>query len=117
MRELRAALAVDLADNRIDYEAFGDARARLLRLQDHLERHLPWSPAVDTLFGALVMTRVLQFNPGPYEVIRARGFELLSNDSLRSRIVQMYGTTYPFLAAGRRRIPTWRTWSRGTSWT
>jgi len=104
LSEMRTALAEDLADNETDYQAFKQTQARLIRLESHLRQHQPHSPAVDSLFGALVLTRVLRFNAGPYEVLRARGFELLSDDSLRSQIVHYYGTTYPFMAVRYARV-------------
>jgi hypothetical protein len=104
LREMRTALAEDLEDNETDYQAFKQTRARLLRLESHLQQRQPHSASVDSLFGALVLTRVLRFNAGPYEVLRARGFELLSDDSLRSQIVHYYGTTYPFMAMRYARV-------------
>jgi hypothetical protein len=104
LREMRTALAENLADNRTDYEAFKQAHARLARLADHLQQRKPHTARVDSLFGALILTRTLQRNSGPYEVLRARGFELLSDDSLRARVVHFYGITYPFIATRYTRV-------------
>ncbi len=104
LREMRVALAEDLADNRTDYDSFKETRGRLTQLQSYLERRAPYSPRIDSLFGALLVTRVLQLNSGPYEVLRARGFEALSNDTLRSQIVHFYGTTHPFMAMRYARV-------------
>lgn len=97
LRQMHGALAADLADNRTDYEFFLHERDRLADLQRVLDESRPYSPDQDSMFGALLGTRVLLVNTGPYDVLRARGFELLSDDSLRSQIVLYYGTTVPFM--------------------
>ena len=104
LREMRHALAVDLADNRTDYEAFQVERARLDSVRVLLDESRPYAPAQDSLFGAMLTTRVLQLNAGPYDVLRARGFELLTDDVLRSQIVHYYGTTVPFMTRRYARV-------------
>jgi hypothetical protein len=104
LRQMHAALAADVQDNRTDYEFFRDARARIEGVERVLSELRPYSPGQDSLFGALLGTRVLQVNAGPYDVLRARGFELLTNDSLRSQIAHYYGTTVPFMTMRYARV-------------
>ena len=104
LRQMHARLAADIEDNRTDYEFFRDARARIEGIERMLNESRPYSPAQDSLLGALLGTRVLQVNDGPYDVLRARGFELLTDDNLRSQIVQYYGTTMPFMTMRYARV-------------
>jgi hypothetical protein len=104
LRQMHARLAANVADNRTDYEFFRDARARIEKIDRVLTESRRYSPAQDSLFGAMLGTRVLQVNAGPYDVLRARGFELMTDDSLRSQIVQYYGTTMPHMAMRYARV-------------
>lgn len=97
LREMRVALAGDIDDNTTDYEFFKAGQDHLIQLDEAIKKGEPYSPRLDSLFGVLMGTRVLQANTGPYEVLRTRGFDLLTNDSLRSRIVHYYGTNVPFM--------------------
>ena len=62
----------------------------LTRIQDHINRDLPYTSALDTSFGNLT----LWASPYPiltgYKTLQTKGMDLVANDSLRNSIAMLY---------------------------
>lgn len=92
--ELRGALAGDrevLSANLDDFRAAAD---RLAALRAHIEAGAGHSDSLDASFGALYGLRISHVNASPYESLKSRGLDLVSDDSLRSQITKVYDLHY-----------------------
>ena len=94
LRQLRSSIAEDLA--RLDsLSRMVQLRAeRMDSLRVHLERGVPFGDPLDAEFGAVIRFWGIQLNRSPYEALKARGLSLVSNDSLRMRIIELYDLAY-----------------------
>jgi|GEM_PF-1993744 len=90
LKGLKEGVLKDRKD--IETNIFGhEGRQQLHRyLIDHLEQQ---SPVSDTLLGALpylMGTTTFVTNTAPYEMLKSRGLEIVSNDSLRLKLLTYY---------------------------
>jgi hypothetical protein len=90
LRQISSALQVDL-------ERFEEAQKQhlqqetdIITLIEHMEGDEPYHPGMSPLFRSV--RRWIQMAPstGPYEALKNRGHELISNDELLSRIIYYY---------------------------
>ena len=58
----------------------------------HLEEGRPYDPSLNSKLGSCVGWSAYTPNPGPYEALRSRGFDLISNESLRMSLIDYYET-------------------------
>lgn len=91
LREMRAALVLDLADLQSDLEAYRKVESGSQLLLDRFRRGAPYSPALDTVFASELIFRIHLSNSSPYESLRSRGLGLISDDSLRLGVIDYYG--------------------------
>jgi hypothetical protein len=64
------------------------------RLFEHLNSDQPYSPSILGYFSSFGGFRTFQFRTGPFEALRSRGFALISDENLRSRLVSLYDEQY-----------------------
>lgn len=98
LRQIRAELRADSADVHGNVELLRRSRASALRLRDHLEQDLPYHDSLSVAFGVLRVSVVHRLNTAAYQTLRAKGLDLVSNDSLRLAITQLYDGDYGFAA-------------------
>jgi hypothetical protein len=66
-------------------------------LREHLRKELPYADSLDSNFGAVFRFWETNLNRGPYEVLKAKGLDLISSDSLRLQIIYVYDQSYTHL--------------------
>ncbi|PHN04670.1 DUF6090 family protein [Flavilitoribacter nigricans] len=94
LEELRDALQQDLQDIELNIHGFDGRVKGYKRLLKHMEQQLPLS---DSLLRAIPYIRGFTFlvsNDGPYETLKSRGLETVTNDSLRLQIATYYDLDY-----------------------
>jgi len=98
LRQFSAALQVDL-------DRFDDARQQhvqqetdIITLIEHMEGDEPYQPGMSPLFRSVRQWIGTRANTGPYEALKNRGFELVSNDELQSAIIYYYEQQLPQLS-------------------
>lgn len=97
LQELRDALRQDLEDIESNVEGFTYRVNGHRMLLKHMEEQLPPS---DSLLRILPFIRGFTFmvsNDGPYETLKSRGLETITNDSLRLQIASFYDLDYDIL--------------------
>jgi hypothetical protein len=92
LREIRASVAADLTTVQEVAEALRVSEQRTSSLRDHLRDRSPYADSLDVLFGSMYGFRLSQVNTAPYEALKARGLDLVSDDSLRMAIIRVYET-------------------------
>jgi len=94
LQHLRASLITDLAALKA---VGGEVRLRERRmeeLQALLERNDTSKDSADVRFGAVMRFWDTPLDRSVYEVLKATGLELISSDSLRLQIVELYDRVY-----------------------
>ena len=95
LRELHTALSEDLATLEAALSRYEDLDASVTSLLSHLRSGAPYSDSLDARFGSVYGFRSLDLNRAGYESLKSRGLDLISEDSLRSRIAGVYERAYP----------------------
>jgi hypothetical protein len=68
-------------------------------LLNHINNNLPHNESLDTYFGSLGFWVSPFFNYSAYETLKTLGAELISNDSLKKRIIRMYDRELEYLVS------------------
>lgn len=66
-------------------------------LLNHVNNNLPYDDSLDDYFGTLENWVSPYFNYSAFETLKTLGAELISNDSLKKRIIRMYDRELEFL--------------------
>jgi hypothetical protein len=92
LREIHASLVADLAWQKAAAEALRESERRSSALVEHLASGRPYAAELDVLFGSAYGFRLSHLNMAPYEALKARGLQLVSDDAIRLAIVQVFET-------------------------
>lgn len=94
LRQLQVSLREDQASISSLQQIFGLSRDKMELLKRHLEQGQPYADSLDAYFGAVIGIWPFQPNYSVYEVVKAQGLQLISNDSLRLGIARLYDQVY-----------------------
>ena len=94
LAQLRAALVGDLSALRAVDDAVRVREKRIEMLLADLDRGVVTGDSADVRFGAVLRIWELRLNRSLYETLKAKGLDLISNDSLRLRVAALYDNTY-----------------------
>jgi hypothetical protein len=90
LRQISASLQTDL-------ERYEDAQRQhlqqetdIITLVEHMEGDEPFRPGMSPLFRSVRLWIAFRQGIGPYEALKSRGHELISNDELLLRIIYFY---------------------------
>lgn len=103
LREIREGFKADTLDLSINIMALRKASSSGLLLLNELNSNRPYHDSLSRHFSSSIIYTRLISNDGPYEVLKVKGLDLISNDSLRKRIINMHDNSYQSL----------RTWEPG----
>ncbi len=88
--ELKEGFTSDLEDLSFNAMIMNAATKSCATLIDHIDETLPFHDSLKIHFaGSIFRTRFIS-NSGPYEALKSKGLELISNDTLRNKIVKMH---------------------------
>jgi hypothetical protein len=90
LREMRAALEADIAQVRTVAESLRVSEQRTASLRDYIRSPQPYADSLAVLFGSAYGFRLSQLNTAPYEALKVRGLQLVSDDALRVPIIRVY---------------------------
>lgn len=92
--ELKSAIDLDLRDIGENIEGFTN-RVRLYRMIiKHIENELPLNEDLKNNFSQLQGKTTFLSNIGPYETLKSRGLEIITNDNVRKKISIYYDLEY-----------------------
>jgi len=66
-------------------------------ISDILINERPYNDSLDIHFGNIQYNTQFTLNTGGYENLKSRGFEIISNDSLRKSIINVYDRWFDFI--------------------
>jgi hypothetical protein len=65
-------------------------KERIEGLRDHVRTERRYAESLNGAFGMVLGIWPIQFNRSPYEVLKAKGLDLVSSDALQLRLVRVY---------------------------
>jgi hypothetical protein len=95
LNQLARALEVDLEELSSRYEIQQNRHQNVTELLQHLEAGGPNPPEVE--LSAVLGWVGVRTNSAPYEALKSRGFELISDESLRLQLIYYYENQFPKL--------------------
>lgn len=97
LREIQSALRSDLKDVRYNAAFHRQGQTSTEVILRHLREDLPYADSLDRHFGQVLNITFLVESSTAYETLKSRGLELISNDSLRTAIVQLYDVDHQII--------------------
>lgn len=96
--EMKKNLQVDLSDVKWNIDRnqmFLQSNQNVLQ---HLQTRSPFVDSLETDFGNIMGNTQLVKNSSAYDNLKSLGFNLISNDSLRMSITNLYGARYNYIS-------------------
>ena len=94
LREIHSGLTDDLKDLQFSLGFYKNGKNSSDILINHIKNKLPYNDTLDQHFGKLGLFAVLNVRTGPFETLKSRGMETITNDSLRLKIANLYDLNY-----------------------
>ena len=96
LKELRSDLFQNLTDIKSNIIRYEKSKSSSKIILYHIENHLPYSDSLDKHFFNLIPYVQFTINQTTYENLKSIGFDLISNDSLRASISNLYAHRFSF---------------------
>ena len=94
LTELRESLIADERELSSSRDTLEVVVHELSELREHMKAGRPYDPALDERFGIMYGAVDIGLNTGPYEQLKAGRLSLISDDALRSHIVDVFDNAY-----------------------
>ena len=95
--EIRQNLIQDLGDHNQNKDFLNHVVRSSKIVLDHLNNDLPYHDSLASHFAWLPMTAKFNYVNSGYELWLSEGISIITNDSIRSQISNLYGPSYTFL--------------------
>ncbi len=90
LKEIRGSVETNLAEMKILSKAHADQITHFKDLVAHMEEDLPYHDSLETKMAAIFGWYTPLFDFAPYETLKTRGVELISNDTIKRNIIAVY---------------------------
>ncbi len=97
LRQIQQTLDEDLQVLNDRWRTMQKVESDLTALLDHLENGKPYSENLGPYFRSLARFRTVNLRAAPFESLKARGLDLIRNDSLRTKLISLYEDDFPRL--------------------
>ena len=67
------------------------------KILDYLDNHKPYDETLDNCFGVYYWSPTVQLTTSAYDQLKLRGLEIISNNSLRKDLTEMFDTRFDVL--------------------
>ena len=94
LKEIHLGLSDDLKDLQFSLRFYRNSKNSCDVLLFHFKNKLPYDDTLDSHFGKIGLFAVLSVRTGPFETLKSRGMETITNDSLRLKIANLYDLNY-----------------------
>ncbi len=102
LSELRTSFTSDLRDIHTNLELHRAALNSCEQLLKAFDQKLPYHDSLNPHFGQFSNVSVFINSTGAYEALKSRGMDIISNDSLRTQIVNIHDVIYHYLKLNER---------------
>ena len=93
LNEIKISLARDLKYMSINLRSDSSSIRHLKIIKEQLQLEKPTIDSLNYFYQSLLFTNSVDITTGPYETLKSKGLDLISNDSLRNGIVYYYEQT------------------------
>jgi hypothetical protein len=90
LQQLHQTLEQDFANLTGVAEWFRQIERDIIALLDHLESHDPYTDNVGQYLQSVRRIRSLSIRSAPFEALKAQGLDVISNESLRLKLISLY---------------------------
>jgi hypothetical protein len=97
LEQIEESLNADLALFVENFKTMQRSEQEIVALLAHLEAGDPYSASLDPYFRSAIRWRGIRIRSAPYEELKNRGFDLISDSSLRNRLIDFYEFHFPAL--------------------
>ena len=94
LKELRGGLIHDARDVRYNISVRENARAACIQMLSLMERNTPYHDSLDVYFARCFQLTGTMAKTSPYENLKSRGLYTITNDSLRSKIIDLHDVLF-----------------------
>lgn len=94
LKQLQLTLSEDLKEINDTWEMTRQRERNLMALVEHLDSGRPYSPELGVKFQSLLGWRIVSINRAPFEALKVGGYQVISNVSLRKKLVSFYEDQY-----------------------
>lgn len=98
LMELKDGLEEDTAHLKSSLRLHSGTLQKQVALLDWLASDLPYHDTLSIHFARVASTTIFSPTEGPYETLKQLGIRLISNDSLRKQILNIYDGSYQYYA-------------------
>lgn len=67
------------------------------KILDYMDNHKPYDPSLDNCFGVYYWSPTVQLTTSAYDQLKLRGLEIISNESLRRELTELFDTRFDVL--------------------
>ena len=97
LQQIKIALESDLESLNEDFHDMQESEKDAAKLLQFVRSGADHDPAINPSFSSVVRWRIARVRSAPYEQIKSRGFSLISNSSLRVKLIDLYESQLPDL--------------------
>lgn len=90
LKEIRGSISANLAELNLLSTQHQTQIKQFEHLVKHLEQDLPYHDSLETKMSAIFGWYTPLFDFAPYETLKTRGVELISNDTIKRNIIAVY---------------------------
>jgi hypothetical protein len=105
LKEIRKTLEKDQIDAQVNIRQHQKSINAIDSLFIAFDNHLPYNENMIPYFSRLLSTMIFLQTEGPLNVLQSKGFDLISNDTIRSQLIRLYGMSYPAIDAMENQLP------------
>ena len=96
LKELQVAIKSDFKNFDQNIKDYKKVRRSLKIIKEQLEIEIPNNDSLHYAFRNSLFNNQMEPNLGAYETIKSKGIDLISNDSLRLKIINVYEISYKY---------------------
>ncbi|MCK0180647.1 DUF6090 family protein [Flavobacteriaceae bacterium S0862] len=96
LKEMKLALNNDIRNLKINISSYNNVKRSLEIIIEQLPLEVPTNDSLQYAFRNSLFNNSVAPNIGAYETLKARGLNLISNDTLRMQIIDVYEISYKY---------------------
>lgn len=96
LTEIKKSLKDDLRNLKINLRTNVSSKRSLNIIKEQIALEKPTNDSLNYFYYAILFTNTVDITTGPYETLKSKGLDLISNDSLRNNIVLYYEQTVKY---------------------
>jgi len=94
LKELNETLKADVADLETNVMLLEKCNFGIQSIINSFQNDLPFNDSLIIHFSMMNVNTMFWRNDGPYEVLKSKGFDLISNEKMRLKIIDLYSVKY-----------------------